>query len=257
VDYFGKRTIPDWPGISAASRSDVSKAIAGAKEKLRRGYLKEDFTQGDLWTVRDERSLHRVLISARKESDSPWRDFPGDTYRKMDLVQVFEAVGRARKEYRELGGRLKLSNNLLLAWAMRESAWNPCASAYGNTEGRSTAVGMLMITRSTYNLYARQALFPKKFIRKYGAKWSEAVLTGPVANMVVAQFILDGATKRGLREKLSAYYNPGNKAAGGRYADKVLAGKRYLDKMLKGKRVDKTSRKQRTRILLELDRHVR
>jgi len=257
VDYFGHRFVKGWPGIESASRAEVGVAVAAAKERLRAASREGTFSDGERWTIRDELALQRFLDAEREKADSPWRRFPGDVRRPLDARAAWRAAKEARRLFREDGGKLRCDENLLLAWAMKESAWNPCASAYAGTRGKSTAVGFLMITRTTYNRFARNGLLGKKLVARCGARWDEHRLSDPVLNMTAALFILQNGPGKTLEEKLSRYHNPGNPAAGRRYAEKVLAGRAFLDRAVRGKDIANMSPDLRRKLALAVDRAVR
>jgi hypothetical protein len=269
VDYLGKAYVDGWPGIGPASRAQVQQAIRNAKDRLRQKYPKAGFTAGGRWTLQDDRAMQKVLNAARKGGGKDWAGFPGDTYRCLDCKDVAKTIKDALKEFNDLGGKLGLDENLLLAWMMKESTWNTAASAYGSSAARSTATGLLQITKTTYNDYASRGLFSDDYLKKYGdpikndegeitgyrVSWDEDQLTQGTANAVAGQFILQGKPGRTVADKLGNYY--GSSAAKNRaYANSILAGKRYLDQALKGKSLDKLSDRECQALINALDRIV-
>ena len=257
VDYFGRSFVKGWPGIESASRAEVGEAIAAAKDPLRAACGGGGFSEGECWTIDDELALQRFLDAMREKADSPWERFPGDVHRPLDAHALWRAAKEARRLFLDDGGKLRFHDNLLLAWAMKESAWNACASAYGSTRGKSTAVGLLMITRTTYDRFAQKGLLGKKLVARCDTRWDERLLSDPVLNMTAALFILQNGPGGTLKEKLGYYYNPGNPAAGKRYAEKVLAGKAFLDRAVSGKKIPGMSPALMRKLALAVDKAVR
>jgi hypothetical protein len=223
VAFLAARYAAPWPGIDAATPADLVPAVLDVKEGTREEFPKSGFTTHAAWTHADAVALQRALDAARRNPDAIWNDFPGDVWKPLEAVALRDAVRLAIENYRNLGGAMAPPENLVLAWAMKESGWNPHASAYGWTCGRSTAAGLLAVTRRTHDACLAQGLLP------FREAWSEARLTDPILNLTTAFFILEHAPGRGLAGKLSAYHDPGNPGDGDRYAHQVLTGAAYLD----------------------------
>ena len=270
VDYFGKTYVDRWPGIGPATRAQVQQAIRNAKSRLRQKYPKAGFTSGGRWTLQDDRAMQKVLDAARKGKNKDWAGFPGDTYRCLDCKEVAKTIKDALKEFSDLGGKLGLDENLLLAWMMKESTWNEAASAYGSSAARSTATGLLQITKTTYNDYARRGLLSKAYLKKYGepiknakgeiigyrVSWNEDQLTQGATNAVTGQFILQGKPGRSIADKLGNYYGSRSAAKNRAYADSIMKGKGYLDKALKGKNLNQLSDNECQKLINALDKIV-
>lgn len=249
VDYFGAQLLAGWAGIEGVSRTDVARVVAAAKKHLLSVSPQGGFSANETWTRADELALQRMLDAGRQLGDSFCAQFPGDVHSPLGASEAWTAVKEARRRFKQEGGTLQLEGNMLLAWAMKESSWNACGSPYAATRGKSTAVGLLMITRTTYDEFARKGLLGKDL----AARWDEAALSDPVTNLTAAQFILQNGPGKTLREKLACYYDPGDPAAGRRYADKVLAGKAYLDRALRKQEMTKMSARARRRLMATLD----
>jgi Transglycosylase SLT domain len=256
VEFLAKRYCSGWVGVEKATRPDIREAIRQSKGRLYANHADAGFSTKQGWTQNDSIALQRLIAAGRRDSDSPWRTFPGNVWEPLSFNSMLGNIRTAKHQYMSMGGKMSLTENLVLAWAMKESAWNPHASAYGWSWGRSTAAGLLAITRSTYNLYARKGLFPKPFTRRYSGLWTEANMTDPVANMTAAFFILEHSPGSTLSKKLSNYYNPSDPKTGGRYAAKILAGVSFLESYRRGKQVNRISSKANAKLVGDLSNHV-
>jgi hypothetical protein len=168
------------------------------------------------------------------------------------------------EKLKELGGTMCLDENTLLAWAMKESSWNPYASAYGSSASTyqpkispiSTAVGFLQLTQGCVEGYAAQGALGENPPQP---AWDEAALSNPVVNMVVALLILEKTPGQTLAQKLSAYRTSTKPQTGAAYASSVFKGKRFLDDFLKrvGKPIDQLNDDESKELFEGLDRSVR
>jgi hypothetical protein len=261
-NYLGYKV---W-SIDTATRLDVKAKVIEAKNNLSKDFPTAGFTKGDTWTIADDQALQKVLDALRTDDKSPWKSFPGETYKCMDCKQVVKAVKDALKHFQDLGGTMNLDVNMLIAWAMKESDWNPYASAYGSTASVatarkpiSTAIGILQLTRETYEGYANQGLLGKAYTKQYGATWDEAVLSNPTASMAASLFILQNGPGTTLAQKLSKYRDPSNPMVGDPYARSVFSGKTFLDEFLKktGKSMDQLSDDECRQLIQGLKKSVR
>jgi len=151
VDWWARNNVPGWGGIDKANRDQVRDAVRKMKDGLRKQFDDCGFSEGDDWTDADDCALEQCR---KNNADSPaFKDFPGNTCTPQGCKEALKAVADGVKKYKEQGAnRDDFSEALVLAWAFKESSWNSSASPYGSTAGRSSAVGMCQITRSTYRL---------------------------------------------------------------------------------------------------------
>lgn len=223
LDWLAARCWREWPGIEGASRTQVGEAIRRIKERLRA--MGAAFSPGDGWRIADDAALQRLLDDRRNHRDAEWAGFPGEAYRPIATVAEMVEVIRRATAIATCPG---LTEPTVISWVMYESGWSPHASPYASTTGRSTAMGLGQVTRTTYGspemVRGRPAALP--------AEWSEEALSDPVIGLASAIHVL--SVKRGstLRDRLAAYHGSGDPAVDGEYADDILAGSAAIDAYL-------------------------
>ncbi|AQT68255.1 hypothetical protein STSP2_01411 [Anaerohalosphaera lusitana] len=118
----------------------------------------------------------------------------------------------------------------------------------------STAVGLLQITRSTYNDYYDRGIFPQNDLWKtnFGEVWDESNLVNPARNMVAGLFVLQGKPGTTLQEKLGNYYGKGNNSNRA-YSGKILKGARFVKDFLERKDLRHLSPQECSTLMRELD----
>jgi len=270
VNFLGfLYNVPGWRGVGPASPEKIKDAIARIKDELRQQFPEAGFTPGGNWNPKDDKAMQKMLNSMRGlpalllrdgPDRVPWILFPGrDTSRCLDCKEINQAIKDALDEFKQLdGGKLDVDQNFLLAWTMKESNWDEAASAYASSAVRpkniSTAIGLLQITKSTYEDYARRR--PKSgLFKKYGTEWDENALSTAKNNIVASLFLLQDKPGSSTTDKLKNYYGK-NQADNADYVRKILAGKEYLDRILKGKSIDQLSDADCKKLGDELDKIV-
>lgn len=267
VDWFGSRLDEGWPGIGdrTIGVAQVGALVGRIKEHL--GQLRGRPLHGKpgRWSIRNDVELQEMLDRGRHRE---LRDFPGPVWKPLGLAELREPIEAALKAYARLTGRDPhdegVTPTLLVAWTIKESDRNPYASPYASTSARSTATGLLQITRTTYDDLARRGRLPARALEDgtLPRRWDERALTDPAANLLAALLVLREKARRGgeLADALARYYGSADKAACARYARGVLAGDAYLREQLGGSDLPKRLRlsaREVSALLAETGRQVR
>jgi RHS repeat-associated protein len=205
--------------------------------------------KGKLDQYRDDIALQKMIEVFKQVRGKQVIEEIGDVYAPVhDPKQAEEYLAAAMKQYgHAVPG---MTQNLLFAWAMKESHFNPAASAYGwsifKSWTSSSAQGTIQITKGTCNSPEIQRALPVAY-RKMG--WHDAT-ADPIRGLVTGLAVLRAKmTGNSLREGLAKYKGAGGTA----YADRVLKGQRavseYLDRVKKktiGELTDEEFRELRT-----------
>lgn len=171
--------------------------------------------------------------------------FPGKAYDKCwDCKKIKKYIDNARKIY----NNQNLSDEFILSWVMKESSWVTTASAYGWSKGKSSATGLTMITRSTWNLPGVQSNIPTGLSKSW-----EQITTDPTTSIAAGVYVLDKHRGRTIDQKLADYKGKGGAA----YVQKIRKGEKILQKLLKGQSIDKLSPTKCEKLLKILDRALR
>jgi len=241
VDWFGARLEEDWPGIGDRSigTAEVGALVARIKEELGKARGRP-LSGGDRWSVRNDVELQEMLDSGRQRG---LREFPGPVWRPLPLDDLRDAIEAAFARYAALSGadprdELGVTPTLMVAWTIKESDRNPYASPYASTSARSTATGLLQITRTTYDDLVRRRRFPGAALAQglLPEAWDEVALSDPVTNLLAALFVLKEKARgrEDVEAALGRYYGSTDPAANARYAGGVLRGDAYLREQLGG-----------------------
>ncbi len=264
VDWFGERLLDAWPGIGDRSIgvAQVGDLVARIKDAVGQARGRPLSGPADRWSIRNDIELQELLDRRPRAL----RGFPGKVWAPLELPALRDAIEAALTRYAQLTGDRPdgVTPTLLVAWIMKESSANPYASPYASSSARSTATGLLQITRTTYDDLVRRGRFPAQAIQAghLPARWDEPALCDPVTNLLAALFVLREKRRGGksVEEGLRRYYGSGEAAAEARYARGVLAGEAYLRQELGGTEVPADigrSAREVSALLAETGRRVR
>jgi Transglycosylase SLT domain len=267
VDWFGERLEDDWPGIGDRSIgvAQVGALVGRIKQTL--GQARGRPLQGGAgsWSIRNDIELQEMLDRGRYDVLD---GFPGQVWRPIGLEDMREAMQEALRRYARITGDdpadLGVTHTLLVAWSIKESSLNPFASPYASTSARSTATGLLQITRTTYDDLVRRRRIPQAAIEAGAlpASWDEPALSDPTTNLLAAVFVLREKAQRGggLPAALGRYYGSNDAAANARYAQGVQAGEAYLREQLGAEEIPsrlRLSEREQSALLRETESRVR
>lgn len=265
VDFLAGKFSRNWPGVGPAPGHRVRQGIHDAKTALRSMYPNAGWDKSKNWKDwRDDIALQSVLDSLIESGEYPNSDlkgFPGQVHKPCGCKRLMQMVQTAKERYRQLGGNVNIDDFTMLAWIAKESEGDPFASAYGNTGSKSSAVGLLQITKDAFNRHALAGSFPDKFLNRFPGKvWDERYLSSGSTNVVTGLFVLEHGTRAsGLHRKLEVYKEgPQRGASGGpQYANNIIQGGQWLKNQLHGKDIDNLSDQECNNLLQQLAVKVR